>query len=226
MTKLGLSLALLCIISFVYSEDVPLIRQEFKDKSSNKINAQITAELQASYLYQAYSQYFSRADVALPGFHKFFEEMSKEEREHAELLMDYVNKRGGELSLADIRLQDTCNVISEELAKQMTLGRDTACICYFMSAKREKSNTACGLRDIWFNGRMAMEDALVLERYVNEQLLALRRDSDDDPHLCHVIEHHFLEEQVDSIKKFGDYIKQLNRAGSGLGEYLFDQKLQ
>jgi ferritin heavy chain len=33
--------------------------------------------------------------VALPGFAKFFKHMSEEEREHAEKLTKYQNKRGG-----------------------------------------------------------------------------------------------------------------------------------
>ena len=33
----------------------------------------------------------------------------------------------------------------------------------------------------------------------------------------------FLEEQVESIKKFSDYVTNLDRVGSGLGEYQFDK---
>lgn len=43
--------------------------------------------------------------------------------------------------------------------------------------------------------------------------------------LSHVLEHDFLDEQVNAIKDIADKIRQLKRAGSGLGEYLFDQKL-
>jgi ferritin heavy chain len=42
--------------------------------------------------------------VALPGFSKFFSEASKEEREHAEKLMEYVNKRGGDVQLKDVKV--------------------------------------------------------------------------------------------------------------------------
>lgn len=44
--------------------------------------------------------------------------------------------------------------------------------------------------------------------------------------LQHVLEHVFLEEQVDSIKKLGDYVTQLARVGAGLGEFTFDKTLQ
>lgn len=54
-----------------------------------------------SYL-QAF--YFSRDDVALPGFAHFFKENSKEEREHADKLLSFQNKRGGRIFLQDIKV--------------------------------------------------------------------------------------------------------------------------
>lgn len=38
----------------------------------------------------------------MPGLHKYFKKCSYEERTHAELLMEYMNKRGGHIVLADI----------------------------------------------------------------------------------------------------------------------------
>ena len=37
------------------------------------------------------------------------------------------------------------------------------------------------------------------------------------------IEEHFLEEQVESIKEFSDFVTNLKRVGPGLGEYQFDK---
>ena len=51
---------------------------------------------------QAY--YFDRDDVALKGFSKFFKHSSDEEREHAEKLMAFQNKRGGRIVLQDIKV--------------------------------------------------------------------------------------------------------------------------
>lgn len=81
---------------------VSLIRQNFHLESEQALNAQINMELSASYVYQSMAFYFDRDDVALPGFSHFFAENSKEEREHAEKLMKYVNKRGGKVVLHDI----------------------------------------------------------------------------------------------------------------------------
>ena len=48
------------------------------------------------------ANYFSRADVALPGFAKYFKRASEREMDNANDLMDYVNKRGGYLDYKDI----------------------------------------------------------------------------------------------------------------------------
>ncbi len=40
--------------------------------------------------------------MALPGFSKLFSENSKEEREHAEKLMKYMNDRGGRVFLKEV----------------------------------------------------------------------------------------------------------------------------
>lgn len=81
-------------------------RQNFHANCEAGINRQINMELYASYSYQSMSFYFDRDDVALPGFSKFFDEASKEEREHAEKLMKYQNKRGGRIVLQDIKKPD------------------------------------------------------------------------------------------------------------------------
>ena len=46
--------------------------------------------------------YFDRDDVALHGFAKRFKENSHEERDHAEKLIEYQNKRGGRVVFAPI----------------------------------------------------------------------------------------------------------------------------
>ena len=46
--------------------------------------------------------YFDRDDVALFGFAKRFKENSHEERDHAEKLIEYQNKRGGRVVFQQI----------------------------------------------------------------------------------------------------------------------------
>ena len=42
--------------------------------------------------------------MALHGIHEYFEDKSKEEREHADKFMTYQNKRGGRIVLQDIKV--------------------------------------------------------------------------------------------------------------------------
>jgi len=79
------------------------VRQNFHQDSEAAINKQINLELYASYTYHSMATYFNRDDVALPGFAKFFEANSVEERGHADKLMKYQNKRGGRVVLQDIK---------------------------------------------------------------------------------------------------------------------------
>lgn len=44
--------------------------------------------------------YFDRDNVALPGLARYFRKTSDEEREHAEKLIDFQNRRGGRVRLS------------------------------------------------------------------------------------------------------------------------------
>jgi len=70
-------------------------RQNFAEQSEHLLNMQVQMEFSASHAYSAMAAYFDRADVALPGFKEWAEEQSKEEREHAEKFIEYINLRGG-----------------------------------------------------------------------------------------------------------------------------------
>ncbi|XVE69476.1 hypothetical protein DITRI_Ditri09bG0155200 [Diplodiscus trichospermus] len=81
---------------------VSLARQKYSDECEAAINEQINVEYNVSYVYHAMFAYFDRDNVALKGLAKFFKESSLEEREHAEKLMEYQNKRGGKVKLQSI----------------------------------------------------------------------------------------------------------------------------
>ncbi|CAM9723808.1 ferritin heavy chain B-like [Lethenteron reissneri] len=82
------------------------VRQNFTQEVEAAINRQVNQELYASYVYSSMAYYFDRDDVALKNFHKFFKELSHEERDHAEKLLEYQNKRGGRVVLQDIKKPD------------------------------------------------------------------------------------------------------------------------
>lgn len=97
-------------------------RQNYHTESEAGINRQINMELYASYCYQSMAYYFDRDDVALKGFSKFFKKSSEEEREHAEKLMKFQNKRGGRIVLQDIKKPDRDEWGSGLDAMQVALG--------------------------------------------------------------------------------------------------------
>jgi len=78
------------------------IRQNFHEDVEARINKQINMELYAHYVYLSMSYYFARDDVANHGFAKFFKKSSDEERDHAQMFMEYQNKRGGRIVLQDV----------------------------------------------------------------------------------------------------------------------------
>jgi len=162
-------------------------RQNFVAEVEAAINKQINLELYASYCYLSMAYYFDRDDVALPGFFKFFQKQSDEERGHAQQFMKYQNMRGGRIILQNVNKPSL---------------------------------------DDWGSGIDAMQAALHLEKTVNQSLLDLHKlaSNNNDTQFCDFLENHFLGEQVESIKQFADYVTNLKRVGSGLGEYMFDKE--
>uniref|UniRef100_A0AAY5KHG9 Ferritin n=2 Tax=Esox lucius TaxID=8010 RepID=A0AAY5KHG9_ESOLU len=165
------------------------VRQNYHRDCEAAINRMVNMEMYASYTYTSMAYYFSRDDVALPGFAHFFKENSDEEREHADKLLSFQNKRGGRIFLQDIKKPE---------------------------------------QDEWVNGLEAMQCALQLEKKVNQALLDLHKISSEkvDAHLCDFLETHYLNEQVEAIKKLGNYITNLTKmdaANNKMAEYLFDK---
>lgn len=68
----------------------PTIQQQLID--------QIGKELHASNLYLLMASYFGQDNVNLLGLKKFFMENSREEKQHADKLVDYLNSRNGRIT--------------------------------------------------------------------------------------------------------------------------------
>lgn len=83
-------------------------------------------------------------------------------------------------------------------------------------------------KDLYTEPLEALEDALQLEKDVNEAIINLHKiaETHNDNQMMDFLEGEFLEEQVDAIKELGDMITRLKRVGPGLGTYQFDKDLE
>merc|ERR1711953_1230192 len=101
-------------------------RQNFHEECEAGINKQINMELTASYIYQSLAYYCDRDDVAFPHLHKMFKKSGEEEREHAEKLMEYQNKRGGRIVLQDIKKPEVSEygTVTDMLSLTLQLEKD------------------------------------------------------------------------------------------------------
>ncbi|RUP49092.1 ferritin-like superfamily [Jimgerdemannia flammicorona] len=79
-----------------------LAKQNFSTSAEDSINQQIQVEQTASQTYQAMAAWFSRDNVALPGLAAFFRKQAQEESEHAQILINYQNTRGGRVVLNNV----------------------------------------------------------------------------------------------------------------------------
>uniref|UniRef100_A0A8C3X1A9 Ferritin n=1 Tax=Catagonus wagneri TaxID=51154 RepID=A0A8C3X1A9_9CETA len=83
-------------------------------------------------------------------------------------------------------------------------------------------------QDNWESGLKAMQCALHLEKCVNQSLLDLHQLATDksDAQLCHFLESHYLNQQVEFIKELGGHVTTLRRMGApedNTADYLFDK---
>lgn len=86
----------------IHERPLPVV-DRFINETAEEINMQINRELFAHYTYLSMAAHFQRDDYFLPGFHKFFKKQSEEEHKHAQMLIEYLHKRGGRLKLHHIR---------------------------------------------------------------------------------------------------------------------------
>lgn len=74
-------------------------------KVQDAINAQINAEFWSAYLYLSMAQYFH--STGRSGIAKWFDVQFKEEQDHAQILINYLNSRDGRVMLQPIEAVPT-----------------------------------------------------------------------------------------------------------------------
>ena len=101
-----------------------MTENNWKQECEDFVNKQIAMEYWASLQYHAISSYFNNQSVGLENISKFFNKCSLEEREHADKLVDYQNKRGGNVVIYQVTNIDNkfYNPESEKLKFASVIG--------------------------------------------------------------------------------------------------------
>ena len=66
-------------------------------KMNDMLNLQINREYESAYIYKAMAQYFAQKN--LNGFRHFYSMQAREEMEHTQKFIDYINEQGGVVEL-------------------------------------------------------------------------------------------------------------------------------
>ena len=122
------------------------------------INAQINAELWSAYLYLSMSSYCQEA--GFPGMANWFAVQFKEEQDHAMILFNYLQSRGGRVLLSPIEAVPT-EWASPLAAFEHTLeheGKVTSLINNLMSLAVEEKDFAAQSRLNWFVDEQVEEE--------------------------------------------------------------------
>ncbi|KAG0261088.1 hypothetical protein DFQ27_003152 [Actinomortierella ambigua] len=181
-----------------------IARQNFSEGAESYINQQVNLQLTAAQTFRQIAAYFSQSDVALPGLAKNFSKRASKETERAQYWIHYQNERGGTVVL------NTIPAPSPD----------------WSSAREALGNCNQELEISEFD--FPIDAALQIERDVNKNFLAVSSlaDDNDDPQLANTIRSVALAQQVDTIEHLARDITQHDRAGNGLGLYLFDKNLE
>lgn len=122
------------------------------------LNAQINAEFWSAYLYLSMSAYFEAENKS--GFANWFRIQFKEEQAHAEILMNYLQDRGGRVLLRQIEAVPTSwnsplDVFTETLKHEQKV---TALLNNLYNVAEEEKDNATRNTLTWFINEQVEEE--------------------------------------------------------------------
>ena len=134
------------------------IKNMISEKLQAAINAQINAEMWSAYLYLSMSAYCQ--DAGLPGMANWYAVQFKEEQDHAMILFNYLQSRGGRVLLEPIAAVDTewaspLATFEHTLAHE---GKVTSLINNLMALAVEEKDFALQSRLNWFVDEQVEEE--------------------------------------------------------------------
>lgn len=170
------------------------------------IQDHIQYEFNAAFTYLAMGAHFAQETVNRPGIAKFLLGAASEERSHAILMLDYLNKRGIHLKPSNSKYNYTTNAeILERLNK---------------------------LKGIDY--KHALTEALNMELEVTQRIYHVIRECDADFHGADVFTNPILDEQHEGVRHLQGAIKTFDNLAEGsegnaqlesYAVYTFDMKL-
>jgi len=175
---------------------------------TDAIRNHIAEEFNAAFLYLQMGAVFAQDSVARPGMAKFMLESATEERSHANLMLDYLNKRGIELTSATAKFE--FNQTKMNAAIQILL------------ASSPSSATLM---------QEALKMALKMEIMVTDLIIKVVDACDCDYHAADVFTNPILDEQYDGIRKLQGIIREFEDLLEGHGtqkemvNFMIDQKI-
>lgn len=128
-------------------------------KVESALNEQINAEMYSAYLYLAMSGYFE--DQNLTGFANWMRVQAQEEMTHAMKFFDYVNERGGRVSLKSVEQppndwEDTVAVMEQVYEHEQKV---TQMINDLVNLARQEKDHATDNMLQWFVAEQVEEEA-------------------------------------------------------------------
>jgi len=88
------------------SKDAKADRYELYPACMTLLRSQVNREMHASLVYMNMAAHFGQNGIARKGFENLFRENSKEEREHAQKIIDYLNLRGSKFGEFNIEMPE------------------------------------------------------------------------------------------------------------------------
>jgi ferritin len=123
------------------------------------LNEQIDRELFASHTSLAMAQYYYNTEQCLAGFGNFFRQLSNTKRQHALVLSDFQNQRGGTVRLGQI-----------EAPGRREYGKVSEPFLEMLEIEDEVSTKLCKLVDLTFKEKDFATSCFLADTFVPQQV--------------------------------------------------------
>jgi len=205
----------------------------------NLLNGQLRVEYHAMFAYSQLASFCGSTSVAKLGFQKKWLHAAAEEKEHADMITQYINLRGGHANIVGIKTVNLGDLKKDLLDLEKFTKVNTTEINNFF--KDTKENTKLVFSDLkkTFDPKASQEEntrpaakvkdtvafAKILEIYVYKKILHIRQQAEDykEFHLADWLDRNLIQEQVDSIYELS--VLETRIVDDTLSVLLIDQEL-